>query len=160
MIPATMLPRAASVPPHSRGGCVLRGCEQRHCWFHSELFPPVPPFLCDFTPFEMGPGRVTQPGLTGEHLKRCSSEMLKNPDQTHKKAPQVDESPSLFPLPVLPAPRQSQFLQETGCVGGDLCPNAICGGPSHTEKVCLDFDRLLRNVAVSMVTIFYSTRGA
>lgn len=40
------------------------------------------------------------------------------------------------------------------CVGGDLCPNAICSRPSHTEKVYLDLAWLLCDVAVSMVTIF------
>lgn len=57
-------------------------------------------------------------------------------------------------------PSTAQAHQSRRCVGGDLCPNAICGGPSHTEKVYLDLDWLLCNVAVSMVTIFYSTRGA
>lgn len=48
----------------------------------------------------------------------------------------------------------TQANQSLRCVGGDLCPGAICSRPSHTEKVYSDLDRLLCNVAVSMVTIF------
>lgn len=44
--------------------------------------------------------------------------------------------------------------QSLQCVGGDLCPGAICSRPNHTKKVCSDLDRLLCNVAVSMVTVF------
>lgn len=78
--------------------------------------------------------------------------MLKNPAQTQS----LPAPSGCISLSFTSAARAStaQAHRSRRCVGGDLCPNAICGGPSHTEKVYLDLDRLLCDVAVSMVTIF------
>lgn len=101
-----MAPRASSVPPQSRG-CVLRGCEQRPCWFHSEHSGSCS-HLChplgDFTPCAVGPGRGTQPHLT-ESLWLCDA---KKPKPNTPKNPQGAEYPSLLPLPTLPVAKQSQ----------------------------------------------------
>lgn len=107
-----MLPRAASVPAHGWGAVCRGGVSRDAAGFTLSAQVAVP--TCVTLSMWLHPpwNGTCVCNSTVAHqrmlLKHCGSEMLKNPNQTHQKNPQVDAYPSLLPLPMLPAPRQSQ----------------------------------------------------